>query len=108
MKFSQADFLIFSRVTFYCSRVNILKFQGIFFIFDREINFFVWAQNFFSCEICFFFAGRIFCPRAVFKNFSWEVTILLEQKIENFLMINFFLPGKTKHCPPEGDRERRS
>ena len=108
MKFSQADFLIFSRVTFYCSRVNILKFQGIFFISDREMIFFCMGTEFsFFLSNLLFFAGRIFCPRAVFKNFSWEVTILLEQKIENFL-INFFSPGLKKHCPPEGDRERRS
>ena len=68
MKFSQADFLIFSRVTFYSSRVNILKFQVIFFIFEREINFFCMGTEFFFPVKFAFFRGKNFLSSGSFQK----------------------------------------
>ena len=81
MKFSQADFLIFSRVTFYCSRVNILKFQGIFFIFDREINFFCMGTDFFfPVKFAFFSREEFFVLGQFSKIFLGKLQFFSSRK----------------------------
>ena len=84
------------------------KISRYFFYFWQGNEFFLYGHRIFFFPVKFaFFRRKNFLSSGSFQKF-FLVTILLGQNIENFLMINFFLPGKTKHCPPEGDRERRS
>ena len=98
LKFSRADFQIFSRVEnlFFSGRnLRIWRYfsdyQGVF------VYFFSRARIIFSrVEFCCFFSGKNVSSRAVFKIFSREDLKLLGQKIENFLGRIFFFLGEKK------------
>ena len=100
LKFSRAEFQIFSRVKYYFSRAEILDL--FVFLRGEKLHFFLGHPLFSSrAEFCLFFSGTFLFSRAVFGNFSRVVSKLLGQKIDFFLgEKNFFLGKKKKHCSP--------
>ena len=80
------------------SRAEIQEFQGIFSILTGKSLIFFLGQGLFFLGLDFdvFFSGIIFSFREVFKIFSRAVLNLLRQKIEHFLVRNFFSCGIKK------------